>query len=305
MQNIDNMSLSVVSHDTADIPTSIDILNHEDINKYLSNTNILNIIVVKDINDILNNYFINIDVNNRHYYCNSLDNIKYDIFQNYELYMFLINCINFANNIINQQQIYDIDKLLLYSHIWKIFIYDNMMWNLPFTLNDIIFIPISYIKSSYNNNSYRNFTKTIIHERIHISQRKNINLWNNYIKNNDLDKWIMISKNDILFNFIKNYNYYQLFNNIIIINPDSFYDDFTYLYKYNNELYYGLFVLDNNHLLMTLNSPIIKWLKIINIDNNFYFEKVNLDINNTEHPFEHYAYKLSDDYIIKTQPELL
>ena len=110
MQNIDNMSLSVVSHDTADIPTSIDILNHEDINKYLSNTNILNIIVVKDINDILNNYFINIDVNNRHYYCNSLDNIKYDIFQNYELYMFLINCINFANNIINQQQIYDIDK---------------------------------------------------------------------------------------------------------------------------------------------------------------------------------------------------
>lgn len=182
-----------------------------------------------------------------------------------------------------------------------------MMWNLPFTLNDIIFIPINYIKLSYNNNSYRNFTKTIIHERIHISQRNNINVWNNYIKNNDIDKWIMISTDNILFNFIKNYNYYQLFNNINIINPDSFYEDFIYLYKYNNELYYGLFILDNNQLLTSLqeSSPGIKWLKIININNDFYFEKTNLDINNTEHPFEHYAYKLSDDYIIKTELELL
>ncbi len=155
--------------------------------KYLNDDNILNILILldSDVFSILNNYLNNINITERNYYIKSLDNIKYDIFQDYELYQFLINCINFANNIINKNN--DSDDLLLYSNIWKVFIYDNMMWNLPFTLEDIIFIPISYIKSSYNNNSYQNFTKTMFHERIHISQRLNINKWNNYIQNNNVN----------------------------------------------------------------------------------------------------------------------
>ena len=264
--------------------------------EYLTNDNILNIIIVKDVSNILNKYFNNIDLKNHHYYYDSLDNIKYDILQNSEFYTFFINCINFSNNIFNEQQYEIQEKLLLHSNIWKVFIYDNMMWNLPFTLEDIIFVPISYIKLSYNTNSYREFTKTMVHERIHVSQRNNINKWHDYIKKNNIKnnngEWILISENDIIFNFIKNYNYYELFNNINVVNPDTYYDNFNYLYKYNNELYFGLFVLENKR-------PNIKWLKIINTNNNFYFEKVNLNINNTEHPFEHFAYKLSDDYIIK------
>ena len=264
--------------------------------EYLTNDNILNIIIVKDVSNILNKYFNNIDLKNHHYYYDSLDNIKYDILQNSEFYTFFINCINFSNNIFNEQQYEIQEKLLLHSNIWKVFIYDNMMWNLPFTLEDIIFVPISYIKLSYNTNSYREFTKTMVHERINVSQRNNINKWHDYIKKNNIKnnngEWILISENDIIFNFIKNYNYYELFNNINVVNPDTYYDNFNYLYKYNNELYFGLFVLENKR-------PNIKWLKIINTNNNFYFEKVNLNINNTEHPFEHFAYKLSDDYIIK------
>jgi len=254
----------------------------------LLNDKILNIIIVKDVKDILNNYFKNINKNNHHYYYSSLENIKYDILDNNELYQFLINCINFSNNIINEQN--DSNNILLHSNIWKIYIYNNMMWNLPFTLEDIIFIPINYIKSSYNSNSYLSFTKTIVHERIHVSQRLKIDIWKEYIKNQNNSPWTIINENDNIFNFIKNYNFYEIFNNINIINPDSYYDKFTYLYKYNNELFYGLFILENNH-------PIVKWLKIINKDNNLYFEKVNFNINNTEHPFEYYAYKLSDEYL--------
>jgi hypothetical protein len=266
--------------------------------KYLSDDKILNIIIVKDIYDILKNYLNNISIENQHYYCKSMDNIKYDIFNNNELYIFLINCINFANNIINDN--INSKNILLHSNIWKIYVYDNMMWNLPFTLNDIIFIPITYIKSSYNSNSCYSFTKTIVHERIHVSQRSMIDNWHDYIKKNNYEnnEWILIKKNDNLFNFIKNYNFYEIFNKIDIINPDSFYNDFMYLYKYNKDLYYGLFILDNN-------NPQIKWLKINNDNNNFYFEKVNYDFCNStqildkfpvEHPFEYYAYKLADDY---------
>jgi hypothetical protein len=270
-----------------------DINSNKYIN-YLNNKNILNIIFVKDVSNILNNYFNNIDINHHSFYYKSLDNISYNIFENIELYLFLINCINFSNNIINEKNnnSNNIGELLLYSNVWKIFIYDNMMWNLPFTLSDIIFIPITYIKSCYNTNSYYKLTKTIIHERIHVSQRANISKWNNYIENNIQDnEWIMIKKDNNIFNFIKNYNFYELFKNINVINPDTYYEDFYYLYKYNDELYYGLFILENN-------NPVIKWLKIINNNNNFYFEKINLNLNNEEHPFEYYAYKLSDEYVI-------
>jgi hypothetical protein len=266
---------------------------------YLNDKNLLNIIFIKDVSDILNIFFSNINIDHRSFYYKSLDNINYNIFENYELYSFLINCINFSNNIINQKNndtqrvTQSTSELLLYSNVWKIFIYDNMMWNLPFTLSDIIFIPITYIKSCYNTNSYYKLTKTIIHERIHVSQRANILKWNNFIENNITDnKWIKITKDNNIFNFIKNYNFYKLFQNINVINPDTYYEDFYYLYKYNDELYYGLFILENN-------NPVIKWLKINNNNNNnFYFEKINLNLNNEEHPFEYYAYKLSDEYVI-------
>jgi hypothetical protein len=265
--------------------------------QYLNDKNILNIIFIKDVSDILNNFFNNIDINQHSFYYKSLDNITYNIFENYELYSFLINCINFSNNIINEKKDNNnnISELLLYSNIWKIYVYDNMMWNLPFTLSDIIFIPINYIKSSCKIKSYYKLTKTIIHERIHVSQRANILKWNNYIENNIQNnisnKWIKITKDNNIFNFIKNYNFYELFNNINVINPDTCYEDFYYLYKNNDELYYGLFILENN-------NPVIKWLKINNNNNNFYFEKINLNLNKEEHPFEYYAYKLSDEYVI-------
>ena len=257
----------------------------------MNNINQLNIIIVENADLVLSDFFNNIDHKYHYLYYKSLNNIKYNIFQNEECYQFLINCIDCANNIINEQDA----NLLLHSNIWKIFIYNNIMWNYPFTLQDIIFIPIDYIVNCSESNSYSRFIKTIIHERIHVSQRLNIDLWNNFITHNN--NWIKITDSNKIFNFIKYFDFYSFLNHsyIPIINPDSFYKDFIYLFKHNNELFYGIFVIDIN----SINThPKIIWFKIIIINNNFYFEKYDFNLNDTEHPFEYYAYKLSDDYII-------
>jgi hypothetical protein len=40
------------------------------------------------------------------------------------------------------------------KNVWKILIVDNIMWNLPFTLEDIIFIPLSKIKNSVDMDNF-------------------------------------------------------------------------------------------------------------------------------------------------------
>ena len=70
----------------------------------------------------------------------------------------------------------------------------------------------------------------------------------------------------------------------IIINPDTTYN-FKYVYKKDNNYYYGVFVLDNNNLKKV-------WLRI-DLNNNKLI-KVEENIQEEEHPFELYVYKFSD-----------
>lgn len=254
----------------------------------INNNNNLNITIPKNIEDTINNFLKNIDSKYHSIYCKNIDNIYYNIFNNLELYSFLLDCVDDAFKILMHQNNY----LLNNSNLWKIFIYNNMMFELPFTLDDIIFIPASYIISCFKSNNNLKFTKTLIHERIHVSQRYNIDVWNQFIFNNDKN-WIKINSDNIIFSSIQNYDFSSLFNKNIIVNPDVCYPDFKYIYSYNNNLYYGMFLLDNNNITN-------KWVKIILSNNNVTFQINNDSFLNSllgEHPFEVYAYSISDDYI--------
>ena len=70
----------------------------------------------------------------------------------------------------------------------------------------------------------------------------------------------------------------------IIINPDTFYD-FKYIYKKDNEYYYGVLIFKNNKI----NSC---WFKINFLQNKL--ERINFKIKKEEHPYELYVYDLSE-----------
>ena len=66
----------------------------------------------------------------------------------------------------------------------------------------------------------------------------------------------------------------------MILNPDTFYKNYSYCYKLNNKQYYGY--IDNNFNII--------W---IDIDTNNKY--TNDKLPKQEHPFEEYAYSLSTD----------
>ena len=231
--------------------------------------------------------------NNYNYNKNDIENniikIKQDKYKQY--YNFLIKSINNASNILlNKNFIYTLSLIINKNINWKICIYKNMIFNLPFTYHDIIYIPFSYLKNSSENNKFNKFTCTLVHEMIHVNQRNNIIYWNNIILKY-YTQWILVTKKNI-HNFLLNFNFKQKFNIIKVLNPDTTYD-FSYLYFYNNQLYYGIFCYNQENKNIS-----IKWflfnfepkldLKIIS--SKFYKKYLPRE----EHPYEMFAYKFSE-----------
>jgi hypothetical protein len=234
----------------------------------------------------------NIYINNNHKI--NIDIIDYD----FELYLFFIDCVEKSfDSILNSK--FDLELFGDIS-IWNFCIVQNVMFNYPFTLSNIIYIPIEYIKNNYINKDYKSLSRTVVHEKIHIGQRSNEEFWNNYVNKTD-NNWIKIKKSDKKFIIIENNianNKVNLLdtNEEFISNPDTFYENFKYVYKINNNLYYGHYVYNYN-------------IKNINVR---YFE---LDVHNQilkktnktfkhpfeafeqEHPYETYAYKISYEII--------
>jgi len=141
---------------------------------------------------------------------------------------------------------------------------DNCMFSLPFTLGDTIFFPNKYLSRS----NYKNL-KTIIHELIHINQRNNCAKW---------IKWILKNNNDWS---LQNFTVcdYQL-NDNFILNPDTFYVQ-SWLYK--NKYY--------SHNVNLNNNIINKWYAF---DKHKFIPETN-EIHQYDHPFEEYAYKISEE----------
>lgn len=237
------------------------------------------------------NDFISKHPNQKSFYIEKNHLINIDIIEyDFDLYIYIINCIEQAQQYIINSKYY---KLKLFDDIteWNFCIFQNIMFNFPFTLENIIYFPIHYIKENYINKNYKNITRTIIHEKLHISQRFNEHLWTNFIYNQDTN-WIKITKSDKLFMIIENnINYKKLLesNEEFITNPDSFYDNFKYLYKINNKLYYAHYVIN------TITKNI--YIKYFHFDiKNNYLIPTNIKFDQ-EHPYESFAYKISEEIL--------
>lgn len=252
----------------------------------------------KDICTNILQKFINNDNSNKNLYFDNSQLNKYFINikeQKYsELYSFLFKCTKIATNTLCNQNSFFILKLFSeLNYEWNFCIFNNIMFNLPFTLDKIIFIPINYLNSSYKNNNYTKFSNTLVHEKIHIFQRLNLNKWNNII-NLSFKNWILIKNNTQIYNFLKNYDF-KKHNIIHIYNPDVTYD-FLYLYNKDNKYYYGIFQMNNTK---NSNGNIsIMWFLLSN--NNKYILEIsnNENLPKEEHPFEMFAYKFSD-YLLR------
>lgn len=196
------------------------------------------------------------------------------------------NISNFGINISNEQKKYiekctidANDKLFnlptlihnknfeLHTNFWNFCVNpEGSMFNLPYTLNNVIFLPISIIHSN-------NLTQTLIHERIHILQRYNVDNWLNYIEKNTI--WKKLD-----YCYCEEYLNTLIKPKIIIKNPDVSLNQFSY------KNYIAFFALDINTNIVNL-----QWFYI---DNNKKIIKFNDNLLKYEHPFEYYAYYYQD-----------
>jgi hypothetical protein len=207
----------------------------------------------------------NISVYNKY---SLVDSIYHDI--NNNILLFMTENVEIADNIINKK----LDKRFIIDNFtWKLCLTkEDFLFNNPFTLDDIIFIPHAYINKNIKNRE--DIIKTLVHEYIHISQRIKTDIWNKYISEN-LKNWIMLD--------------YKIDDNIIndnyILNPDTYQYGRSFLLNKNNKLYYGRFEFHGRLEIC--------WYEYIN--NKFI--RINEKIYKYEHPYEEMAYKLSENFV--------
>ena len=169
-----------------------------------------------------------------------------------------------ANNLLNKHLINSL-KENNKPNTWNICLTQNkFMFDFPFTLSNIIFIPLKYNDYMLKNDKH-NLLITFIHEQIHIYQRYNLSNWNEIIINNT--NWKLCK--------------FETFNDMIL-NPDTFYKNYSYCYMLNNNKYYGY--IDKNFNIVWMNN------------NNKY---INNKFPKQEHPFEEFAYFISNDIVNK------
>jgi len=145
---------------------------------------------------------------------------------------------------IKNEYIYEMDT-------WNICLTrNNFMFGYPFTLGDVIFMPLSHLNK-------KTIVRTYIHEKIHISQRFYKKMWDRYIY-----KYTNWRKMDVM--------YKQG-----VYNPDTYYQ--PYCYVKGGKKYY-----------MVLNKDFK--IEVYNMDTG---KKINM-VMDYEHPYELFAYKLSE-----------
>jgi hypothetical protein len=215
--------------------------------------------------------------------------VNIDLFEkNFDTLMYLVDCIEKSSILIANSKIF-LSKPELFDNIniWNVSICTNIFFNLPFTLKNIIYLPLDYIIKCQNkikNFSTNDLILTLIHEKIHLGQRINLNNWNKYISENN-SSWIKLQPKP-------NFNFNSDSNLIMITNPDTWYEDFTYAYIYldpntkSNNLIWGNFFYNKQK------KNIEKKYFFINLKNNNLIKQSVIELEQ-EHPFEYYAYELS------------
>lgn len=248
--------------------------------------NIPNILLKTDINYPIDNFFANINCINKDFYIqNNLDNLNKNIItiSNIE-YEFLSKSVSSAIYYLQNLNKYLQNKSVnLSNNVWNICIYSGMFFDLPFTLEDIIFIPHSYLIKSINLNN-NNFVITLVHERIHLLQRYNQEIWDAYILENT--NWIL--RQDVYLN--KKITYYKTTK---VSNPDTTYPNKIFMLKINDHVYWG-------ELIKKDSEPTVydQWFQIkqSNLPNTFDLYPW-MSICKYEHPYEELAYVLSKNLV--------
>lgn len=276
------------------------IINLDNINKLPSNilSNINNNNIRLNINfdddeckkqiDI----FLHNNKNIKNYYLLNEHIISIDLAdKDFEMYLWLVDCIHQACvKILNSTKYIG---LFENPTKWNISVCDNIMFNFPFTLADIIYLPISYIKLCYYTNDTVKFVNTLIHEKIHLGQRAKEYEWEKFINDNS-QNWIKINSNNLMFDLINQLTNDKNFNNgdfCFISNPDTFYSNFKYIYLDENKYYYGQYVFNKK------TQHIEKKYFQFDVDKKI-FEPTAKKLDE-EHPYEEYAYKISDELNIQ------
>lgn len=274
---------------------------------YITDTNI-KIIFINDINSLLIDFFntitssdiktyfdsqnVNINTNFNNWVIKNLSEKQINFLKsNIKL---SVRCLKNLNRELNNKN-FNLDY-----DLWKLCIFDNMFFNLPFTLLDVIFIPRSYIISSMEkektglldflfddqNQINKGFSKTLVHEKIHLLQRYNQDIWNKYITANT--NWRIVNK-PIYFNSS------PINNNKIIYNPDTYYvkNVFAYLEPKSNIFYYGQMLLNSNKKIRNI------WYQMVSSNDKINLYPIYNSITKYEHPYEELAYTMSDELINK------
>jgi len=84
------------------------------------------------------------------------------------------------------------DTSLLNKYKWKFIKYNGIEYEMPFTYGDVIFLSQKFIDDLDDNLDY--FREVLLHEKIHICQRNNQNLFDFFYKKMN----ILINKNIII-----------------------------------------------------------------------------------------------------------
>ena len=231
--------------------------------------------------DILYIFIKNINNSNSHLYLPN-PNVILNISNNHNFIPLLNIAVSKAKNIINNHFNKDVISFNHLNNPWKFIILNsNCFFGFPTTINDVIILPnVNYLHNDFN------LTKTIIHEKLHIFQRYNLQNWNKYILLNTNWKYFYVNK--LPPHFIHNIN--KIKNNYVsIYNPDvNHINDIIYLY-HNHNYYYGYHILHNNKLKYN-------WIQIedkdfIDLNNN---NNNNNNLPKHEHPLEILAYDYAD-----------
>ena len=205
--------------------------------------------------------------------------------------VYLDACLDFSDAEKNTMSVFIRRELLLRGLNWRfIKMMDNMDFSFPYTLSDIIVLPQIFVSTMCEQLSKEN-TKTLIHEQIHICQRKFPDIFRSYYEDNMGFK----STPDLIIP--------PQVRKMMITNPDGL---DRWVTTETGRPYFYCLILENDYSMNKVAYPVIS---VIDKDDSTKmsmtidvagkqplsnFKKYHGGVTSCYHPHEIYAYLLSD-----------